>query len=182
MAFPIETFLSVQSTPAISLLYILSLPHPGVCPFSSNTSPLLHRTHLPFPLTWTLSPSSSPLFTSRRRPPPHMNSVSTSITGNAGVTAPPSPASTVTLPNERSVLVLFSSLRPLIASFQCDRKRPCQRCIQLGLVIILRRPQGYIAYILPHPRPVSVCMRSMTQVSGPCRSLEFANHLLTLSF
>src|SRR6266404_1502926 len=99
--YVIFIFTSVRSSLAFSLLYISSSQYVLCSP--SNTSPLFLQTHLPVPLTWTIHPSLSTLFISRPSPPPRMSSASTSITGNAGATAPPSPALTATPPSERSV-------------------------------------------------------------------------------
>ena len=131
---------------------------------SSNTSPSLPLISSPVPPRWTPSPSLSPLFISSQSPPLPTSSVLTWTTADVDATAPLSPVSIVTLQNERSVpapLLLFLSLIPSFSFFQCDRKRPCQRCIQLGLVITVSSLSPSRLVILTHihsPSQTGLCV------------------------
>src|ERR1700724_1856063 len=56
--------------------------------------------------------------------------------GREGGIGPLKAASTVILQKERCVAPSYTAPPLLLNSLhKCDRKRPCQRCIQLGLVI-----------------------------------------------
>ena len=63
-------------------------------------------------------------------------------------------------------LILYES--DLMSSVsQCDRKRPCQRCIQLGLAsVIIESCRNVILILVSYHRLVFVCTRSMIQLSG----------------
>ena len=77
---------------------------------------------------------------------------------DGGTTAPLSPASIVTLQEERSVAASHPPLPLTHSFFQCDRKRPCQRCIQLGLVITVPSFSPSRLVILTPPPQTGLCV------------------------
>ena len=104
-----------RSQHILGIYRILSFRSPNMSSIgpslSSNTSPSLPPISSPVPPRWTPpSPSLNPLFISRQSPPLHTSSVSTWTIADVGATAPPSPASIVTLQSERSVAAPRPSL------------------------------------------------------------------------
>ena len=115
--------------------FIPFTPPPPPHPIPNDISPLPFRPLHLLRVLWKATQTDSYNSTERWST---FNLTSTWTTESAGATAPPSPASTVILPRGRYVTRTQPPTPYLLSSrsnsIQCDRKRPCSRCIQLGLV------------------------------------------------